>query len=171
MTVTPQELLGLPNEAFDELVNEDIRGTSSTDVWEALRHKEVARRWYNALVSMKRESERQLANYKNDRVVKQVQCLQNPNRDKGKQEYQEWVASKAKWRNGVLRFKTGVEEKIAEAKTYLRLYTASQMTNQERAELTQLLNTYRSAIKEHKAEVLVDSDPSDADEKLWSMVS
>lgn len=171
MSITPEELIDLPTEAFNKLVNEDVRGDSSTDLWEALRHSAVIHRWYDTLVSMKRESERQLANYKNDRTIHHFKCMQNPNRDKGKHEYQEWIASKAKWRNGVLRFKTGVEEKIAEAKTYLRLYAVGNMTENERTELVERINKLESGIKKHETEIKTEDNPSDADVELWDLVS
>lgn len=116
--MTSPDLLGLEAEDFNAIVNLDIRGGDQEN-WQALRTADVVQRWYDSLCSMKRESERQLANYKNDRAIEHYRCLQHPN---GKFEYTKWIANKAKWRTGVIRFKTGVEEKITEAKSYIRQF-------------------------------------------------
>lgn len=143
------ELLGLMPEAFKSVVNNDIRGECDSETEQALRSQDVCRRWYNMLVSTKRSIETQLATFR----IERVQKANSP-------DYEPWLQDKLKWRAGALRFKSSVEEKIAEAKEHLRAET-----NQA--------EKYRHAILDHQtACVATDGDPDhDVDRALWSVVS
>lgn len=104
-----EELSTIDNEeAFKSIVNSDIRNQLDTETYQALRHPEMVRRWFNCLVSIKRNIEIQLAAFK-------VEKLQKANDD----DFTDWLYRKHDWKIGVLRFQLSVEERIAEAKLLL----------------------------------------------------
>ncbi len=148
--MTPAELLSLYSEPFKSIVNSDIRGEVDQETAESLRSPEVSRRWHTTLVATKRSIETQFATYKIEKAQKLAKA------EKG---FEEWLASKQAWQTGALRFQVSVEDKIAEAKTYLRRETTE-------------VDLLKQAIADHKVRCI--SDPENAedwDEELWQSIN
>jgi hypothetical protein len=167
MELTPAEtaLLKMGPEAFNEVVNNDIRGEVAEDVAAALRGVLVDR-WYNTLVAMKRNSEAQFSNARFEIAKKRHECLNGQDKNLGMSEFNTYMTQKARWRTGALRFKNGVEDKIAEAKMIRRARATD--LHRERDYLITRLATLSNAIKTHQDAVLEDPlDTETADENLW----
>ena len=150
--MTPDELMKLNSEAFKSIVNNDIRGACDDETSRALRHEDVAMRWYNMLVSTKRSIESQLATFKIERMQKNAAYLKG---EINQEDITAWLDEKDKWRMGALRFKVSVEEAIANSKPYV---------------FPQNPNKYHEAIQKHREAVLADADVDNADETLWSVL-
>ena len=150
--MTPDDLLRLHSEAFKSIVNNDIRGESDDETARSLRSPLVMERWYNSLVATKRSIETQFATFKIERLQKQA----SSEKANDARIYDDFMEEKNKWRVGALRFKSSVEEKIAEAKTFIR---------QERTDVLAV----RQAILDHKTRCINDPDHAeDWDEELWN---
>lgn len=140
--ISPQELVNCPTFQFKLYVDEDVRKSneqveSGDVVAAALRSPVAIDRWIVMLTKMKRDSETQLANY-------------DPKMDTRP------PADAVKWRAGVLRFRNGVEDRLAEAKLLKRA-----------AHLDRL----RGAIIDHRATVLNDPGQSEvANKALWDQL-
>jgi hypothetical protein len=140
-------ILTANEQDFLDAVNDDVRDTAAHDVHDDLRSPEGLDRWIVALSKMKRDAESQLANDKAERTEKRLVT--------NKDEWMEFVAKRDRWRANVIRFKSGVENKLAEA-TYLRSERTSPWT----------------AIAEHREIVLrgTDEEAANADELLWELL-
>lgn len=147
--MTPEDLLGLYSEAFKSIVNSDIRGEVDEETANALRSPLVVRRWYTSLVATKKSIETQFATFK---IEKAQKFAKDPD------GYAAWIANKASWRAGALRFEASVEDKIAEAKQYLRREYHD-------------VDIYRQAIALHRGKCLENPDQAeDWDEELWATI-
>jgi hypothetical protein len=160
-------VLAMSKDAFHILVNDDIRGVAPDHLSLALREASVADRWYNALVSMKRNTESQLANDKAERAGKKAELFKLGNG--GQFLWTEYVAERERWRSGAIRFKNGVEDKISEAKQVRKSHYDSGEMAIERDILITRLAQMRLAIMEHREAVedLDEVDPRDL--ALWSV--
>lgn len=166
------DLVSLSDEAFNEIVNADVRGTADEHTSHALRDPMVVGRWYDTLVSLKRSVEAQLTANRGEQAGKQAEFLRlGPS---GKPMWLQSQAAADKWRQGAIRFKNGVEDRMAEAKrlrstierdSYIRILI------QERDQAVKEAMRLRTAILEHKTAVELDRDePEDIDDRLWAAV-
>jgi hypothetical protein len=157
MSTNPLALVDDPT--FDALVNDEVRGVGDATVAAQLRLPENAERWYNSLNHMKKSVEAQLSADRAERSLRQVECLVNGD----KIAWLTYRGERDKWRAGSIRFKNGVEHRLAEAKVTLRNQRSDLRVDLLRAERNLLL----AAIKQHKATV---ASPSDADLELWKVI-
>jgi hypothetical protein len=162
----------LSDEAFLEVVNQDIRGTATEQVAKALRSPEVIDRWHDALVSSLRTLHARLGANQADQVALAAEYT-----GKGSKGRTQWLATKAELlnrRKGLIRVKNGVEDRLAEAKRIRSKYRAeSHITKalSERNRALKELQTIRHAIEQHRAAVDgVEEPDGDADEVLWSLI-
>lgn len=159
----------LPTLEFQDLVNKDVRGELDPETSQQLRAPENLNRWYDGLLKLKRTVEAQLTSNQADLASKQADLL-----GRGQAGLQEWLAAKAaaeRWRQGAIRFKNGVEERLAEAKrirheTNESSFVASLVRERDRAMLEAA--RLRTAILEHKTTVLSDNDDDSTDDRLWA---
>lgn len=161
----------LPVSEFQDLVNRDVRGELAPSVSSQLREPQNLNLWHDTLLKLKRTVEAQLTSNRADLIAKQAELA-----TKGSKGTAEWLAVKAsaeRWRQGAIRFKNGVEERLAEAKRIRNQvieesFTSSLVKDRDRAmvEAAKL----RSAILEHKEAVLSDKDDEATDDRLWGVL-
>ncbi len=173
MTITGNKLnLGdLSDEAFDDIVNQDTRGALDPVTSAALREPENIDRWYDMLLTLKRRVEAQLAANRGDQASKQAEFLSLG--DQGKVLWLRYKASNEKWRQGAIRFKNGLEDKLAEAKR-LRMQVSHEsypsILARERDSAIKRVVQLRSAIVQHKLATVHEEDDQDQiDERLWDL--
>jgi hypothetical protein len=136
------------DKEFSKLVNDDIRDDVSKQDAAWLRSDDVISRWINELTCIKMSVERQLSLHKSERAKNRA-TIDNS------EEYVQYLAEAEKWRAGVIRFKTGVDLRLMEAKFLYRNGN----------------NKYRAAIVEHQRTIENDAEFSEiADMTLWSVL-
>lgn len=119
---TPERLLSMPETTFRRLVDADVRKKGTEEVAESLRSPQVVRRWLSALTAMAKSVEGQLAAREADLEVLQLEYekasrgASEAELAKLEAEYLSAQTREATWRASVLRFKTGLDEAITEAK-------------------------------------------------------
>lgn len=156
--------LGDTTEEFLTAVNADTRGQASwyaspadedaylTEVSSALRSPEHLERWAAALKKMKRDVESQLVSQNADIAEFRAQ---QPTMD----EYREYHRNISRKRADMIRFKSGVENKLDEAMMLLRQVDVDEPF-------------YLTAIEKHRSTVLygTDKEAAVADENLWQVL-
>lgn len=189
-TVTlAEKVLDLPRDEFRQLVDQDMRGKAPEAMSAALRDPLVLDRWCSVLLAMKKSIEGQLG-AKREEVEAQRMALRQAflateqasldakalddlnlaekaeSRHRAlKGEYAALLERAAKTRAGMLRFKSGMEETLVEAR---RLRTAHLG---ERETLAERVRSLETAILAHRlTQETEDFEPSPADVKLWSIL-
>jgi hypothetical protein len=170
-TGTPLKLSDLSDDSFDDIVNQDTRGALDSVTSAALREPENLDRWYDMLLTLKRRVEAQLAANRGEQAAKQAEYLSLG--DQGKMLWLRYKASNEKWRQGAIRFKNGLEDKLAEAKR-LRSQASTEtypaLVTKERDTAIKQVMRLRSAIVEHKiATIHEQGDQDDIDGRLWDL--
>jgi hypothetical protein len=152
----------LSDEDFEDLVNQDVRGQLDREISLQLREPENVYRWYNSLNSLKKSVEAQF-------VVKKAelseQRLENPTED----EWLRTVAEHERWKAGAVRFKTGVEKRIAEAKQLRIAISKDEVMGRISSDLHEArgkAELYRQAILAHRSA----EDADQADDQLYSIL-
>ena len=144
----------IEEEQFKEMVNNDIRGQGQPEEAEMLRSPEHVRRWYNTLLSLKRKAEYNISSKRAD-LLRDQHSLLTENSEEWRVE---WIGKKADfevWKQGTMRFRNGVEDKLAEAKTLLNPDNSNAV----------------EAIRRHRDEIASgEVDADEEDERLWSVV-
>jgi hypothetical protein len=79
------------------------------------------------------------------------------------------------WKAGALRFKTGLEERLGEARRVLRdlddpLVNVADRVVEERNRALVRVALLEDAVRRHRDGFPSDDDPSDADVELWKTV-
>lgn len=170
-TATNVDLTSLTDEAFNEIVNADVRGTLDTDTSQALREPEVLSRWHDTLISMKRNVEAQLTTNKSEQSLRQAEFFALG--AAGRVPWLQYRGNAEKWRQGAIRFKNGVEDRLAEAKRLRSTVNRDQYVTiliTERDAAMAEVYRLRNAILEHKAQVEREEDDEMTDDRLWSAV-
>lgn len=170
-TNTTMNLSDLSETAFHEIVNADVRGTLDSQTSAMLREPENVPRWHDTLLDMKRSVEAQLTAKKGELAQQRAEYMVLGER--GRPLWAQAQASAGKWKQGSIRFKNGVETKIAEAKRLLSTvardeHVASLTRARDRAIKEALV--LRTAIIEHRARVMADDDNEEIDDHLWSVL-
>lgn len=156
----PEQIQALSNDAFRDLVGEDVRGNIDPKTSKLLRTPLCVHRWHDTLLQIKRNVEFQLASDKAERYSKRLEHLR-----KGKAGYDEhlqYLAKKERWRSNNIFFKNGVENKIAEAK---RILESGDTLKHRVSELQQAIRSHKHIV-EHGTE----AEAYDADESLWKVL-
>lgn len=181
MAMNVDDLLAMSREDFAQLVDMEVRGRAPADQSALLRSPELADRWYSQLVVMKKSAESQLAAKAADDKHQRLALLDAADasepmvakdlRRRASESYQLYL----KWRAGVLRFRAGVEERLAEASWRRRSVPSMIPTAllDERRQLLDQVAALSQAIGMHKAS-MADVNPDDiddADEQLWKVLS
>lgn len=162
-------------------MDREVRGRVAESEAAALRAPEVSDRWYHQLVSMKKSVESTLAAKTSEDKQQRLALIQAAEdagpgpqsgdlRKRAASLYQDFL----KWRTGALRFRAGVEERLAEA-SWRRRLTGSYVPTallEERNRLLERVNVLTAAIKAHR-DGMSDVDPDDIDEgdqALWAVL-
>lgn len=156
------DLITLSNAQFKEVVDREVRDGLDETAAKALR-TDVAERWYMALIGIKQSVESQLAAKASD--LKKL--------DPTTPEYPPAYREYHRWRAGALRYKSGIEERIGEARPlrdalYENQYPA--ILKAERNEAHRETLRLREAIREHRRQVTREFDPNGFDQQLWAEV-
>lgn len=183
MTKT-SSLCDLSDEEFRQVVDDDLRGKADAKISPQLRKPENVDRWYSVLLAMTKSVEGQLAARRSDwdglrtHLGSEIALKTGTNEEAIlRAQLQSERERYLKWRAGIIRFKTGLDEWLAEAR-HLRDRTRGDMiervTKDERAFLSSRVRTLEEAIRRHRdhllAEDLDDEAHEKADEALWSLV-
>ena len=162
-----EEVLARSEENFRSLVDDDVRDLASAEVMEVLRRPEVLDRWHDTLAMMLISIEAQLAAKTAETKAKIAEFRLRNQKDKILQE----EASSWRWRAKALRFKSGLNEKMAEVKqlqrTHGQLSLVERATEERNAEIFRRIQLEK-AIQRHRD--TLDDDPSDTDEELWRVL-
>lgn len=196
-----RRLAGLPAQAFRQIVDQDLRverrpGSNPSQQQRvtaaALRSKDLVERWHTILLQMLVSVEGQLASAQEDqtaaqarfrretdRLEREVQVKRGPAREAASRKLQEkqteWLLTREKYataRAGRLRFKSGLDEWLIEARSLRDQYRATMydsVVTEERNHYARVAGDLRGAISEHREAILADDalEPSAADERLW----
>lgn len=168
---TTLDLTVLSDEAFNDIVNADVRGTVDKETSSALRDPAVLSRWYDTLLSLKRSVEAQLTANRGEQSTKQAEFLHLG--AAGRPLWLQFRGQSEKWRQGAIRFKNGVEDRLAEAKR-LRSTTdrdsyVSILIHERDAAMAEMYRL-RTAILEHKNAVEREEDDEEVDDRLWASI-
>lgn len=169
---TELNLTEISNEEFDEMVNQDVRGTLDSSRSEALRQPENIERWYNMLLTTKRRVEVQLTANRAGQAEKQAEFLNRG--EEGKILWLRYRAQNETWRKQAIWFKNGVEDRISEVKLLRSDVRSDRYTTHVAAErdtaLEQVIEL-RTAIRRHQlATVEEKGDQEEIDYDLWHHV-
>lgn len=171
-----EQLRAMDNDDFARIVDDDIRNKGNREDYDCLREDEIVlKRWYATLVAMKKSVENQF-NAK-DAETRAIRAeLETRGDHEGARQA---LIEHLRWKAGVTRFKTGLEQKLADAswrRAMILSDTGLEHLRQERnllaqrtvwleAALTQLLQK----VDEHR-DGLDDEDVySKADVALWDL--
>lgn len=175
------------DEVFRQLVDDDLRGRNDPVIRAALRSSENVDRWFSVLLSISKSVEGQLAARKADwetkrtRLLTDIQLLEGTDdrvaTNELKVQLQEEREKYTRWRAGIIRFKTGLDVWLAEAR-HLRDASRDGMyqrvTEDERIKLATRVHALEDGIRHHRDIILSDvsdDDHEDADEDLWGLIS
>lgn len=169
----------MSREEFADLVDQEVRGRASGALSQGLRAPEVADRWYQQLVTMKKSAESQLAakaaEDKQQRITLLLAAEDTASPEQARdlrRRADEARAQFLKWRAGVLRFRSGVEERVAEASWCRRMSTSliPAALIDERNQLLQQVSTLTEAIVTHRQSIGDLEDVDEADDVLWATI-
>lgn len=141
-------------EQLKELVNLDIRDEANSTQKAIL--EQYRKEWRAILLAMKRDSEFQLASSRAESAEKRLTLSDR--------EYEEYEATRLRWKANNMRFKNGIENKLA---------MLSDISTATFHRLKHDVEILRNAIAEHKDNVLNgDENETDRyDNELWSVLN
>lgn len=135
-----------------ELVNLDIRDEATSAQKAVLEQNRVE--WRNILLTMKRDSEFQLASSRAESAEKRIELSD--------EAFEAYEATRLRWKANNLRFKNGIENKLAQLNDI-----SHETFVKQRHEIHHL----RQAILTHRESVLDNPDDSERyDDELWSIL-
>jgi hypothetical protein len=153
----------LEDPEFEYIVNQDVRGQLDSALSSQLRLPQNVYRWYNMLNSLKKNVEAQfianraeLIEFRATRAADSTEVMLR------KAEFERWKANAS-------RFKTGVENKMAEAKLLKNTLSSQDMVGKLAQDLRSAkteIEKYRTAIYNHQSADDVDA----ADDDLYSVL-
>lgn len=189
MTKTAEEstidrIMAMSDTEFRSLAEDDVReATGKGDpldlpVHDALRTPPAIHRFYRLLLVLQRSAEGQLAAKGASHAARMAKLRMHGTTSQS-EKYQEALAEHETWRAGALRFKTGVEERMAEISSLMRELDAETFADRLKEERNQaLLRTLvlEDAIRRHRDHECTD-DTCDqahgtcaADDELWALL-
>lgn len=142
------DLLAMSVDEFNQVVNDDVRADEPIT---GLRDPLVVDRWHQTLLSIKRKLESQFMAKRLERHEKSLVLTEDS------QEWLDFLSGYSVWLRSTTRFRNGVEDKLAEAKSIKSSYERN----------------YRQAIYDHYHSVNATENEEfdmDADAKLWNVI-
>lgn len=155
-------LATMSNSQFKDVIDKEVRDGLDDVSSKALR-TDVPERWYTALVAIKQSVESQLAAKSSD--VKQL--------DPTTPEYTAAYRDYHRWRAGALRFLSGIDTRISEARPLRNALYDNQYSEILKAERNAAYREtlqLREAIRCHRRKVTEEFDPNEFDQALWAEV-
>jgi hypothetical protein len=153
--------IAINSENFREVVEAEIRGEVSQAQAKWLREPQNVERWYWDLIAVKKNIESQLGSRK--AYLLASKGLSDEQLKEKKQDFYLWKAK-------ILRFKSGTEERIIEARQLRRTsWLREDVILEERNAALETVSILRSAIYAHQ-QANRNMDPTSADQKLWNML-
>jgi hypothetical protein len=184
------ELLKMDDEDFRNIVDADLRDFDHSGKWAlGLRSPAVVERWHATLTAMLKSVEGQLAAREADWTSTKARLSKERievESDGGlmESEFQQKMTAldlefeterekHFKTKAGTMRFKTGLEEWLVEAGRIRdsitdKLYES--VVSRERNYYAERARALEDGITQHQKMVQASSVPSEADEKLWSLL-
>lgn len=184
------KLLALEDEAFRQIVDDDLRDFEHSGAYAmALRSPAIVDRWHSTLTAMLKSVDGQLAARGLDweatraRIAKERLDIEAddglmPDEREAKliakdREHEDEREQYAKSRAGTMRFKTGLEEWLVDARRIKqgltdRLYDS--VVTRERNYYAERARSLEEGITQHQKVVIASSLPTEADEALWSLL-
>lgn len=167
----PTEITEMTDEEFRRLVDDDVRFDSQPQELRddptfqrrcsLLRHPDVVPRWFDALIQSKRSIEGQFGAEKKRLATLHYEVQATPTNDSLRERMERERLRYTKWKSGALRFNSGLETRIREARSLL--------PKQDPQMLMEEIVRLRDAIKQHQQGIDPD-DASKADRELWNLV-
>lgn len=166
----------LSNDEFFRIVNADIRNQASSMEYECLRTDPVlVDRWHSTLSAMKKSVENQFSAKDSETKALRAELEARGDHDGARQA----LIDHLKWKAGVTRFKTGLEEKLAESSWRMRAVgsgllaeTLRQERNllaQRNIQLKQFLVQLLDKVDAHRDGLDEEDNFSKADLELWEL--
>ena len=169
---TVEFLTKCPEANFRDIVDQDLRGQpgkEAKEIAEALRSPEVVRRWHSTLLSIQKNVEAQLAS----KAAETRSELLMLNLDGKAKDAKQTEANFERWRAGALRFKSGVEQAIFQARDVIdREFPEAnhdRIVSERNEALTQVM-ILKNAIRKHRDSFTDEDDASKDDHELWEYV-
>jgi hypothetical protein len=171
-----ERLVTMTNEDFRRVVDADIRNQAAPRDYDCLRnHPTATDRWYSTLVGMKKSVENQFSAKESETKAVRADLESRGDHDGSRQVLIEHL----KWKSGVTKFKTGLEEKLAEASWRRRQGGSANLAEMLRSErnllaqrnivLKNLLMTVLDGIDDHRENLDDDDVFSKDDLELWEL--
>lgn len=185
-----EQISAMNEEDFRELVDRDLRREDTQEEAEALRSPALVTRWYTVLVAMSKSVDGQLSAKRQDHDASQARMRKEfvkaeeeladaksaqdkaaieTARKRQRKLREEWYVAAERYaraRAATLRFKSGLDETLVEARLYRdrvtnKLYEA--VVTQERNHYASRMRGLEDAIRDHAHQKIEDAD-------LWAMV-
>ncbi len=177
------DLSQMDDEMFRQLVDRDLRSETTPEEAAALRSPEIVDRWVSVITAMSKKVEGHLAAKKQDfeATKSRIKAEINKAEARGSQaivqklklQLEEEKERNAQSRAKTIRFKSGLEESMIEARHIRNTFRPSydSYIKDERNALAKKVRELEQAIIHHKEEQTEDdTEPSAADIELWSYV-
>lgn len=163
--ITPEDppfvLLEIDDKQFESLVDLDVKGKLGPEIAAKFKDPQVAARWYNTLVGMKRTAEGviharrvEARATRRELILRATQVQQEGERLRLMRDAEKLQLDFEKWLVNTIRFLTSLEERLS----YARYYRAPE----SRPDLV-------AAIKAH-ADAIDPEDATEYDITLWRAV-
>lgn len=170
--------LGQSGETFRDLVDRDIRGRTTVREAALLRSPDLAELWLATLTAMQRSIEGQLAAKQEEFLAERARIRRLARRDPDGDYANDLDALQQKHsadRAKKLRFKTGLDEALIEARSVVDALRGSQYDSivaGERNYYAEQRRLLEEAIRLHQAQITAEGiEPSEYDEQLWSALT
>ena len=173
--------LGYEDESFRDFVDRDIRMQTSESEAEALRSPAYAERWLTTLNVMQRSIEGQLAAKQEEFLAERARLrrllrreVDENDRSRLQDQLDALQETHSRDRAKKLRFKTGLDEALVEARAVVDALRGSQydsIVSTERNYYAEQRRRLEEAIRLHQAQTTEeDIEPSEYDEQLWAVI-
>lgn len=180
---TVKQLLAMPEATFRRVIDSDLRGQAEAPVSAALRSDKLVERWYATLSAMSKSVEGQLAARRADAdafFLQTQDALSKAENSTLANELQRQLTQRqmkdAEWRASTIRFKTGLEETMMEARRLrenLRGGMYDSVVTEERNRALDRVKELEDAIRSHRDHECSDEceDRCWGDDLLWKLVN
>lgn len=157
------ELLKLTPDAFEDVVDKEVRGQVDGETARSIRDPRLSERSYYVLTTMKKNVESQLAARRLDVA-----------RINGQPGYNEALTDFHRWKAGAVRFKNGVENRLMQIRAMRgTVFPDGDIIKWERNVALGANQRMIEAILKHRDTVLKEFDADDVDDtdrELWKVI-
>jgi hypothetical protein len=179
-SATPDQIAEMDFRTFRVLVEADTKGRGTPALRRLLRQPSVVDRWYDALVSLQKSVEGTIASKQRDFAsmmagfeLKMMDADTPKDRLRVNRDMRRAQQRHATWKASAVRFKTGLDQRLVEARRLMHTLPSephiAQLTSERNDALGRAYLLER-AIKQHRDTFPPQVDPSEADQQLWSYI-